>query len=102
MLITGTMLDFDGCIKKLSTSKVKEMQNCDSEYLSLMITRLYRNRRFHRISRFVTSVTRVNLGNEILSNRKFRQGESRGSFVMARYLGSELGLREKTATWYTQ
>lgn len=90
------MLDFDGCIKKLSTSKVKEMQNCDFEYLSLMISRLYPNRRLHWISRFVTSVTRVNLGNEILSNRKYRQGESRGCFVMARYLGSELDLREKT------
>ena len=30
-LITGSMLDFDGCIKNLSTSKVKEMQNCNFE-----------------------------------------------------------------------
>ena len=37
-----------------------------------------------------------NLGNKILSNRKYRQRESRGSFVMARFLGSELDLREKT------
>ena len=57
-LLTGSMLDFDGCIQKLKTSKVKEMQNCDFDYLSLMITRLYPNRRLHRISRFVTSVTK--------------------------------------------
>ena len=61
-----------------------------------MITRLYLNRRLQRISRFVASVTRVNLGNEILSNRKYRPGEIRGSFVMTRYLGPELDLREKT------
>ena len=39
---------------------------------------------------------RVNLENEILSNRKYRQRESRGSFVMARFLGLELDLQEKT------
>lgn len=38
----------------------------------------------------------MNLGNEILGNRKYRQRESRGSFVMARFLGSELDLQEKT------
>ena len=82
--------------KKLSTSKLKEMPNFDFEHLSLMIIRLYLNRRLPQISRFVTNVTKVNLGNEILSNRKYRQGESRGSFVIARYLGLELDLREKT------
>ena len=72
------------------------MQNFDFEHLSLMLTRLYPNRRLPQISRFVTNVTKVNLGNEILSNRKYRQGEGRGSFVIARYLGLELDLREKT------
>ena len=38
----------------------------------------------------------MNLGNEILGNRKYRQRESRGSFVMARFLGLELDLQEKT------
>ena len=29
VLLTGSMPDFNWCMRKLSTSKVKEMQNCD-------------------------------------------------------------------------
>ena len=55
------MLNIDGCIRMLNTLKIKEMENRDSEYLSLIINSLDPSRQLYRILQFVTNVPRVNL-----------------------------------------
>ena len=102
-LLTGSILDFDGCIQKLRTSKLKEMQNCDFEYLSLMITRLYPNRRLHRISRFVTSVTKSESRKRNLRQSKIQAKRKPGFFCHGKisWFGTVFA-REDCATCSTQ
>ena len=102
-LLTGSMLDSNGCIQKLRTSKVKEMQNCDFEYLSLTITRLDPKRRLRRISRFVTSVTKSESRKRNLKQSKIQAKRKPGFFCHGKISWFGTGFaREDCATWYTQ
>ena len=80
-------LDFSGCETPLSVLRVASLTNQEFDNLEINIRKIYKEKTIIRISRFVKSMWRLKVGNEIITTESYGRGSSFSHCVLAKWFG---------------
>ena len=82
-------LDFSGCETPLSILRVASLTNQEFDHLEVNVRTIYKEKTIIRISGFVKSMWRLQVGNEIVTTESYRCGSSFSNCILGKWFGRE-------------